>query len=83
MTWRAVAVKDSVGDDSTVVHKPFWADNPSELPAGRVQELTTREYGHSTIPVVSYGCEAFVLQAVESEEVVDLIREDQDVRAVV
>ena len=83
MTWRAVAVKDSVGDDSTVVHKPFWTDNPSELPAGRVQELATREYGNGTIPVVSYGREAFVLQAVESEEVVNLIREDQDVRAVV
>ena len=71
-----MAVIDSVGNHSTMVYKPLRANHPTEFPPSGVQELAARENGHCTVPVVTNRCEALVLQATESDKVVDLVGED-------
>lgn len=83
MRRRGEAEVDGVAYDSSELDEFLRPDGPPSLPACGIEELATGEDRHSSVPVVADGSEVDMCVIIEGEEVVHLIGEDENVRAVI
>ena len=80
---RGEAEVDGVAYDSSELDKFLGPDGPPSLPARGIEELSTGEDRHSSVPVVAHGSEVDMCVIIEREEVVHFIGKDEHMRAVI
>ena len=66
-----------------MVDEALRPNSPADLPASRIEELASGEDRDCPVPVVTDRGKALVSAAIESREIIHLVRKDQHVWAIV